>query len=180
MWDIDIVLRRFAEYHDLEGAFGRWAVTERAKGILMERHSIDANAAFDMLREHSRGTNRKLVDIASAVVDGYALLPKQAGLAVQHQPPGTRHHRFGLGAAGRGGYLARSVGVISLIVRSPLSSCSRIAASFSSRFCASRSLCVLTSRCVPGGRRYDVRWPSRSCSRRRPSAARRASTRCRS
>jgi AmiR/NasT family two-component response regulator len=30
---IDIVLRRFAEYHDLEGAFGRRAVTERAKGI---------------------------------------------------------------------------------------------------------------------------------------------------
>ena len=39
---IDIVLRRFTEYHDLEGAFGRRAVTERAKGILMERHSVDA------------------------------------------------------------------------------------------------------------------------------------------
>jgi hypothetical protein len=38
---IDIVLRRFTEYHDLEGAFGRRAVTERAKGILMERHSVD-------------------------------------------------------------------------------------------------------------------------------------------
>src|SRR4030095_16714557 len=37
---IDIVLRRFTEYHDLEGAFGRRAVTERAKGILMERHSV--------------------------------------------------------------------------------------------------------------------------------------------
>jgi AmiR/NasT family two-component response regulator len=32
---IDIVLRRFAEYHDLDGAFGRRAITERAKGILM-------------------------------------------------------------------------------------------------------------------------------------------------
>ena len=31
---IDIVLRRFAEYHDLEGAFGRRALIERAKGIL--------------------------------------------------------------------------------------------------------------------------------------------------
>jgi hypothetical protein len=28
---IDIFLRRFAEYHDLEGAFGRRAVTERAE-----------------------------------------------------------------------------------------------------------------------------------------------------
>jgi AmiR/NasT family two-component response regulator len=76
---IDIVLRRFTEYHDLEGAFGRRALTERAKGILMERHSIDEGAAFDMLRDHSRTSNRKLVDIAGAVVDGTALLPKQAG-----------------------------------------------------------------------------------------------------
>ena len=76
---IDIVLRRFTEYHDLEGAFGRRAVTERAKGILMERHSVNEAAAFDMLREQSRAGNRKLIDIASAVVDGHALLPKQAG-----------------------------------------------------------------------------------------------------
>jgi AmiR/NasT family two-component response regulator len=73
---IDIVLRRFTEYHDLEGAFGRRAVTERAKGILMERHSIDEDAAFEMLRDHARSANRKLIDIASAVVDGHALLPK--------------------------------------------------------------------------------------------------------
>jgi response regulator NasT len=74
---IDIVLRRFTEYHDLEGAFGRRAITERAKGILMERHSVDEPAAFEMLREHARTTNRKLVDVASAVVDGHRLLPKQ-------------------------------------------------------------------------------------------------------
>jgi AmiR/NasT family two-component response regulator len=74
---IDIVLRRFTEYHDLEGAFGRRAITERAKGILMERHSVDEPAAFEMLREHSRSMNRKLVDVASAVVDGHRLLPKQ-------------------------------------------------------------------------------------------------------
>jgi AmiR/NasT family two-component response regulator len=73
---IDIVLRRFAEYHELEGAFGRRAITERAKGILMERHSVDAATAFEMLRTHSRETNRKLVDIAGAVVDGHGLLPK--------------------------------------------------------------------------------------------------------
>jgi response regulator NasT len=73
---IDIVLRRFTEYHDLEGAFGRRALTERAKGILMERHSIDDKLAFEMLREHSRNTNRKLPDVAAAVVDGHRLLPK--------------------------------------------------------------------------------------------------------
>jgi response regulator NasT len=81
---IDIVLRRFAEYHDLEGAFGRRAVTERAKGILMERHSVDESAAFDMLRTQARSTNRKLVDIASAVVDGHHLLPRRPAA-----PPST-------------------------------------------------------------------------------------------
>jgi AmiR/NasT family two-component response regulator len=75
---IDIVLRRFAEYHDLEGAFGRRAVTERAKGILMERHSLNEEAAFEMLRDHARSVNRRLVDVAAAVVDGHPLLPKQA------------------------------------------------------------------------------------------------------
>ena len=77
---IDIVLRRFAEYHDLEGAFGRRAMIERAKGILMERHSIDDGSAFEKLRERSRIDNRKLVDLAGAVVDGHRLLPK-------HQTP---------------------------------------------------------------------------------------------
>jgi AmiR/NasT family two-component response regulator len=74
---IDIVLRRFAEYHELEGAFGRRALIECAKGILMERHTIDGDTAFALLREHSRADNRKLVDLATAVVDGHRLLPKQ-------------------------------------------------------------------------------------------------------
>src|SRR5215213_4601832 len=64
---IDIVLRRFAEYQDLEGAFGRRALIERAKGILMERHEVDEGSAFEMLRDHSRAANRKLIDIAAAV-----------------------------------------------------------------------------------------------------------------
>jgi AmiR/NasT family two-component response regulator len=84
---IDIVLRRFAEYHDLEGAFGRRAEIERAKGILMERHSVDEASAFELLREQSRSSNRKLVDVASAVVDGHRLLPKE--------PPG------GVGGGGK-------------------------------------------------------------------------------
>ena len=71
---IDIVLARFAEYHSLEGAFGRRAVIERAKGILMERHAIDDQQAFDRLREHSQHTGRKLFDIAQAVLDSHLLL----------------------------------------------------------------------------------------------------------
>ena len=59
-----------------EGAFGRRALIERAKGILMERHAVDEGHAFEMLRAHSRSTNRKLTTIAEAVVDGHRLLPR--------------------------------------------------------------------------------------------------------
>jgi AmiR/NasT family two-component response regulator len=72
---IDVVLHRFAEFHDLEGAFGRRALTERAKGILMERHSVDEAVAFLMLRDQSRKTNRKLIDVAQSVLDARSLLP---------------------------------------------------------------------------------------------------------
>jgi response regulator NasT len=71
---IEIVLSRFAEYHRLEGAFGRRAITEQAKGILMERHGIDEQAAFEMLRNHARSTNQKLVDVAQAVCTSHLLL----------------------------------------------------------------------------------------------------------
>jgi AmiR/NasT family two-component response regulator len=67
---IEIVLRRFAEFRDLEGAFKRRTLTERAKGILMERHGINEERAFQMIREHSRETKTKLVDTAQSIVDG--------------------------------------------------------------------------------------------------------------
>lgn len=72
---LEIVLLRFAEYHGLEGAFGRRAIIERAKGVLMERHQLDENAAFELLRQHARRNNRKIVDIATAVIDGAVHLP---------------------------------------------------------------------------------------------------------
>jgi response regulator NasT len=71
---LDITLQRFAEYHSLQGAFGRRAVIEQAKGILMARHSIDADGAFEMLRDHSQHNGHKLVDVAAAVVDSHLLL----------------------------------------------------------------------------------------------------------
>jgi AmiR/NasT family two-component response regulator len=71
---IDITLRRFAEYHSLQGAFGRRAIIEQAKGILMASHGVDSDAAFAMLRDHSQHTGRKLIDVAQAVVDSHLLL----------------------------------------------------------------------------------------------------------
>jgi response regulator NasT len=74
---IDITLQRFAEYHNLRGAFGRRATIEQAKGILMARNSIDADTAFEMLRNRSQQSGRKLGDLADAVVQSHLLLLPQ-------------------------------------------------------------------------------------------------------
>jgi response regulator NasT len=79
---IDITLQRFTEYHNLQGAFGRRALIEQAKGILMARHSVDADAAFERLRAHSQVNGRRLSDVAAAVVESHLLLlgPPSGGL----------------------------------------------------------------------------------------------------
>jgi AmiR/NasT family two-component response regulator len=74
---IEIVLRRFAEYQSLEGAFGRRALIERAKGVLMERQGIREGAAFALLRDEARRSNRRVVDVAEALLGGHPLLPPQ-------------------------------------------------------------------------------------------------------
>ena len=84
---MDVSLQRFAEYHALEGAFGRRAITERAKGILMERHGVDEQRAFQMLREHARRTNRKMIDVAASLLEGHPLLPAEpAAPRIREEP----------------------------------------------------------------------------------------------
>ena len=87
---IEIATRRWSEQRELteqverlENALERRAVIERAKGILMERHSADERAAFELLRENARKNSRRVVEVAQSVVDvaaavaeGHALLPK--------------------------------------------------------------------------------------------------------
>lgn len=72
---LDITLRRFAEFQNLQGAFGRRAIIEQAKGILMERNGIGADAAFALLKSHSQGTGRRLVEVAEALTQSHQLLP---------------------------------------------------------------------------------------------------------
>ena len=71
---IDVTLQRFTEYHNLQGAFGRRAVIEQAKGILMARNGIDADKAFGLLRDHSQHNGQKIVEVAAAIVDSHLLL----------------------------------------------------------------------------------------------------------
>jgi len=75
---IDVTLQRFTEYHNLQGAFGRRAVIEQAKGILMARNAIDAERAFELLREHSQHNGQRLADVATSIVDSHLLLVPSA------------------------------------------------------------------------------------------------------
>ena len=82
---LEITLRRFAEFRSLQGAFGRRAIIEQAKGIIMERNGIDAEAAFALLKAHSQKTGHKLIDVAEAVTQTHDLLPS-ARPAHKRQP----------------------------------------------------------------------------------------------
>jgi AmiR/NasT family two-component response regulator len=79
---IEVAMARHAEasklsdkVDQLEGALDRRAIIERAKGILMERHGITEQQAFDKLRGASRASNRRVVDLARAITDTRSLLP---------------------------------------------------------------------------------------------------------
>jgi response regulator NasT len=79
---IEVAVRRYreaerlhAKVDQLEGALERRGVIERAKGILMERHGVGERQAFELLRDHSRTSGRRVVEVAQAVLDGHALLP---------------------------------------------------------------------------------------------------------
>ena len=81
---IEIAVRRYREARQLhekvdqlEGALERRGVIERAKGILMERHGVGEREAFELLRDHSRASRRRVVEVAQAVLDGHAMLPKR-------------------------------------------------------------------------------------------------------
>jgi AmiR/NasT family two-component response regulator len=81
---IEVAVRRYRDaarlsekVEQLEGALERRGAIERAKGILMERHSVTERAAFELLRDHSRASGRRVVEVAQSVLDGHALLPKR-------------------------------------------------------------------------------------------------------
>jgi response regulator NasT len=83
---LEVAIRRHSDQSELteavgqlENALERRATIERAKGILMERHSADERAAFELLRAKARSTNRSVVDLAQAVLDGHSLLPNTTG-----------------------------------------------------------------------------------------------------
>lgn len=70
---LEMALARAREYRNLQNAFARRAVVERAKGILMARNDVDEHEAFELLRSHARRSSRRVVDVAELVVESHRL-----------------------------------------------------------------------------------------------------------
>lgn len=58
-----------AEKHHLRRALVSQPVIDQAKGMLMARHGCTAEEAFQLLRQASMRQNRKIRDIASAIIE---------------------------------------------------------------------------------------------------------------
>jgi hypothetical protein len=54
----------------LQTALTSRIVIEQAKGVLAERGHVDMGASFTQLRAYARNHNRRLVEVASDVVEG--------------------------------------------------------------------------------------------------------------
>ncbi|MDX6596075.1 MAG: two-component system, response regulator PdtaR [Solirubrobacterales bacterium] len=71
---IDITLRRYSEFANLQGAFARRAIIERAKGIIMSREEVDEDRAFERLRLESQRSGHRVYDVAQAVISSHLVL----------------------------------------------------------------------------------------------------------
>jgi GAF domain-containing protein len=76
------VLRSAVEAHvqgkltaQLQYALDRRVVIEQAKGILMEREGLPAEAAFERIRRYARSSRERVADVAGRVVEGLQLGP---------------------------------------------------------------------------------------------------------
>lgn len=54
----------------LNHALNSRVVIEQAKGVISERENLDMDAAFSRLRSHARNHNRRIADLAAAIVAG--------------------------------------------------------------------------------------------------------------
>jgi GAF domain-containing protein len=58
--------------NQLQGALDSRVLIEQAKGVLAERRTLNPDEAFALLREHARGHQQRLAELAGAVIDGTA------------------------------------------------------------------------------------------------------------
>jgi response regulator NasT len=78
---VDMAVSRFKAFNDLreeldqaKQALGDRKVVERAKGILMKERGLTEDAAYALLRKAAMSDNKRVVEIAQAVVTAAGLL----------------------------------------------------------------------------------------------------------
>lgn len=59
----------------LQTALNTRVLIEQAKGVVAERLHVDVDEAFRLLRNQARGGNRRLSELAQAIVDGSEQMP---------------------------------------------------------------------------------------------------------
>lgn len=68
------IRHREALAEQLQTALNSRVIIEQAKGVIAERRQLDMDQSFTVLRSTARRTNRRLSDLARAVVDGSEFL----------------------------------------------------------------------------------------------------------
>ncbi len=81
---IDLAIRRFQafsrlqrELEEAKSALADRAAIDRAKAIVMKRRQIDEPAAYALLRGQAMRTNRRIADIAEAIITSEELMGDQ-------------------------------------------------------------------------------------------------------
>jgi len=78
---LDLAVRRFQafarlqqELREAKSALADRAVIDKAKAILIRRRGLDEPSAYALLRSHAMSTNRRIAEVAEAIVTSDALL----------------------------------------------------------------------------------------------------------
>lgn len=80
---LELAIRRFRAFsrlqQELEDARGRLAereLVDKAKRLLMDRHNLSEPDAYAMLRRHAMSTNRRIIQVAEALITAEQLMGK--------------------------------------------------------------------------------------------------------
>jgi transcriptional regulator with GAF, ATPase, and Fis domain len=69
----------------LQAALSSRIVIEQAKGALAQVHDVSVDTAFNLIRSYARSRNRRLTEVAQAVVSNLASMPELAKSADQRR-----------------------------------------------------------------------------------------------